>query len=64
MVPWDVFDPRIMGEIENFKSREGGTGPKALNHIVKAMLGSQALGDFSCAGFCWVEILGSWLNSG
>eukprot|EP00438_Fugacium_kawagutii_P017113 Skav226423 [mRNA] locus=scaffold872:56510:61189:+ [translate_table: standard] len=32
---------RIMGEIENFKSREG-TGPKALNQIVKAMLGSQA----------------------
>jgi hypothetical protein len=30
-----------MGEIENFKSREG-TGPKALNRIVKAMLGSQA----------------------
>jgi len=34
-------NPRIMGEIENFKSREG-TGPKALNRIVKAMLGSQA----------------------
>ena len=30
-----------MGEIENFRSREG-TGPKALNRIVKAMLGSQA----------------------
>lgn len=33
---------KIMGEIENFKSREG-TGPKALNRIVKAMLGSQAI---------------------
>ncbi|CAK9007045.1 Serine/threonine-protein phosphatase 6 regulatory ankyrin repeat subunit C (PP6-ARS-C) (Serine/threonine-protein phosphatase 6 regulatory subunit ARS-C) [Durusdinium trenchii] len=33
---------KIMGEIENFRSREG-TGPKALNRIVKAMLGSQAI---------------------
>lgn len=33
---------KIIGEIENFKSREG-TGANALNRIVKAMLGSQAI---------------------
>ncbi|CAE7244746.1 ift122 [Symbiodinium sp. CCMP2592] len=34
---------KIMGEIANFQSRDGRSGPQALNRIVKAMLGSQAI---------------------
>lgn len=41
-LPTGFWTSRIMGEIENFRSREG-TGAFALNRIVKAMLGSQAI---------------------
>lgn len=34
---------KIMGEIANFQSRDGRSGPQALNRVVKAMLGSQAI---------------------